>query len=368
LPDNRVNCLALDKNQKLWIGTQYGLVTYDGFVWVDLSDSIPGYVVKDISVNIDGDVWIATNSGFCKYDSVWNYFFPSHQALSEQINCISFDKDNDPWFGTVNGLFSYKSGVFNFVLDTSSLENFINVKSIAFKGDSVVVGTVNGGIGFIYNGTCDWLNVSPIGGIIDNSFNELFVDSFNNIWGCSPYGGVQLLLSDGGWYFINTTSNPGWQSNSITSIEEGVLNKKYLGTKGGGIIVFEFGPGVFNNIVIDSSNSNLPDNFILDIVVDNNVVWAATQFEGLVEISSFLNSTNKSVSEVGFFPVPFKNKITFCLEGLGFLCVYNIEGKAVYKDVVLNNETIDFGFLDSGFYVFSIETKNKKTYKKTYKQ
>ena len=108
VPDNRINCLQLDSFNTLWVGTQYGLVTYDGFFWHDLSDSITNPVVRDVSIDADGSVWVATNSGFCKYDSIWSYFSPPFQALSEQINCIAFDPENNPWFGTVNGLFSYK--------------------------------------------------------------------------------------------------------------------------------------------------------------------------------------------------------------------------------------------------------------------
>ena len=35
LPDNRVNCVELDQEENLWVGTQYGLVVYDGFVWTN---------------------------------------------------------------------------------------------------------------------------------------------------------------------------------------------------------------------------------------------------------------------------------------------------------------------------------------------
>lgn len=367
LPDNRVNCVELDQEENLWVGTQYGLVVYDGFVWTNLSDSVPSPVIKDISVNVNGDVWIATNSGFCKYDSVWSFFAPPQQALSEQINCISFDGDGDPWFGTVNGLFSFKNGVFNLVLDTSSLENFINVSSIVFKGDSVVVGTMNGGIGFIYNGACSWFNISPIGGIIDNSFNDLLVDKYNNIWGCSPYGGLQVLFSDNNWFFINNISSPGWQSNSITSIDEDSTERKCLGTKGGGVVLFDFGTGVSNTTVIDSSNSDLPDDFILDVLFQNEILWVATQFEGLVKVSSFLSSVFEKNKKENFFPSPFKSKINVCSDGPGTLFVYNIMGEKVFEGFVFGLKEIDLGFLSKGVYVFSIKTKNKKTSKKIYK-
>jgi len=368
VPDNRINSIEIDSSNTLWVGTQYGLVSYDGFSWVDFSDSVNSPVIRDISVDRKGDVWVATNAGFCKYDSVWHFFTPPFQSLNEQINCISFDEEDDPWFGTVNGLFSFKNNSFNLVLDSSSLEDFINVSSISFKGDSVVVGTMNGGIGFVYNGFCSWLNISPIGGIVDNSFDDLLVDESNNIWGCSPYGGVQVLLHGGGWYFINTLSNPGWPSNSVTSIDSDSLQTKYLGTKGGGLILLDLLSGGVSFSSIDSSNSDLPDNFILDVVVVEQSVWLATQFEGLVKISF----PGMSVLEIEkedfvFYPVPFKNKINFSSSVPKTVCVYSLDGVLLFSKKMFSFSCLNLDFLPSGLFLFSVEDHEKKHIKKIIK-
>ena len=368
IPDNRINSIELDSSGVLWVGTQYGLVTYDGFSWVDFSDSITSPVVRDISIDKNGHVWVATNAGFCKYDSVWSFFSPPFLALSEQINCISFDEEGDPWFGTVSGLFSFKNNSFNLVLDTSSLENFINVSSVSFKGDSVIVGTMNGGIGFVYNNVCSWLNVSPIGGIIDNTFNDLFVDEEKNVWGCSPYGGLQVLLQNGGWYFINTISNPGWPSNSITSIVSDSLNKKYLGTKGGGVILFDFVFGSINYSFIDSSNSSLPDNFVLDVVVEDGFIWVATQFEGLVKVYLPSLGFSETVKEdFVFFPVPFKDKINIECASNKKIKIFNSAGSLVFLKTVYSSGSFDLSFLPSGLFWFSVEDSEKIIIKKILK-
>ena len=51
-------------------------VIYNNGLWTDLSDSVPNPVIRDISVDANGAVWVATNAGFCKYDSIWHYFSP----------------------------------------------------------------------------------------------------------------------------------------------------------------------------------------------------------------------------------------------------------------------------------------------------
>ncbi|MAZ00619.1 MAG: hypothetical protein CMP58_00300 [Flavobacteriales bacterium] len=368
VPDNRINSIEIDSSNTLWVGTQYGLVSYDGFSWVDFSDSVNSPVIRDVSVDRKGNVWVATNSGFCKYDSVWRFFTPPFQSLNEQINCISFDNEDDPWFGTVNGLFSFKNNSFSLVLDSSSLENFVNVSSISFKGDSVVVGTMNGGIGFIYNGFCSWLNISPIGGIVDNSFDDLLVDESNNIWGCSPYGGVQVFLQGSGWYFINTLSTSGWPSNSVTSIDSDSVQIKYLGTKGGGLIVLDLLSGGVSFSSIDSSNSDLPDNFILDVIVEGQNIWLATQFEGLVKMSFPSVAVLETEKEdFVFYPVPFKNKINFCSSVPKTVCVYSLDGVLLFSKKVFSFSCLNLDFLPSGLFLFSVEDYEKKHIKKIIK-
>ena len=368
LPDNRVNCLEIDSSDNLWVGTQYGLVVFNNGVWTDFSDSVPSPVIRDVSIDANGNVWIATNAGLCKYDSVWHYFSPPYASLSSQINCIAFDLNNDPWIGTSNGLFLYKNNVFSLVLDTSSLENFINVKTITFIGDSVVVGTMNGGIGFLYNNACSWLNISPIGGIIDNSFNNFFLDTNNTLWCCSPYGGLQTMFSDGSWYFFNTVSSPGWPSNSLTSIREGDLNKKYLGTKGAGVVVFEFTLAGPSTVVIDSSNSDLPDDFILDVIPLDNFLWVATQFEGLVKIHLPLSLEEELVEAVCVFPTMFNNKLNITAVPPYAVCVYNLNGLLVFeKNVLYSNETINLGTLAAGVYFVSLKFKNTSVVKRVFK-
>ena len=62
VPDNRINSIEIDSSNTLWVGTQYGLVSYDGFSWVDFSDSVNSPVIRDVSVDRKGNVWVATNS------------------------------------------------------------------------------------------------------------------------------------------------------------------------------------------------------------------------------------------------------------------------------------------------------------------
>jgi ligand-binding sensor domain-containing protein/serine phosphatase RsbU (regulator of sigma subunit) len=160
LSDNKINCVAIDKNGLLWCGTANGLSIFDGKIFYNytvkngLSDNICNdiafddkgvvwiatefgvtsavldksynfstrkYTMKDglgsntiFSILVDGrqQVWIGHNRGVDRLDprtkSIKNYtsldgFLPVENLLG----AIDIDKENNIWFGTVEGLVKY---------------------------------------------------------------------------------------------------------------------------------------------------------------------------------------------------------------------------------------------------------------------
>lgn len=115
LPSNSVTALFLDKKNNLWIGT-YGGVTVS---WINpageinqlnLRNSIAGNYIMDIYQDREGNLWFATwIDGLIKYDGVTPYSFKKYNGFFEDnVNCIHEDNSGNLWIGLWSqGLIKY---------------------------------------------------------------------------------------------------------------------------------------------------------------------------------------------------------------------------------------------------------------------
>ncbi|MBP5190321.1 MAG: hypothetical protein J6031_05345 [Bacteroidales bacterium] len=106
-----VNCLTVDGNNMLWIGTDdYGVIEFDGSRWTEHKEEMKRLQMKFISkIAIDkNDVkWIGvTLGGLVRYDGrEWTKYTSSDsQLLSDFILCVAVDRANRKWIGTNDGL------------------------------------------------------------------------------------------------------------------------------------------------------------------------------------------------------------------------------------------------------------------------
>src|SRR5665213_1598314 len=71
LPQNRVQALAQTSDGFVWLGTEAGLVRFDGFEFMALGrDSVsglPGNDIRCLSASADGTLWIGTNAGLAQW-------------------------------------------------------------------------------------------------------------------------------------------------------------------------------------------------------------------------------------------------------------------------------------------------------------
>jgi len=87
LPQNSVECFAQDSAGFLWIGTQDGLVRYDGYEMKvfrsnpEDSTSLSDNFITALSIDHEGDLWVGTRNGLNYYDREKNGFIKFyHQA------------------------------------------------------------------------------------------------------------------------------------------------------------------------------------------------------------------------------------------------------------------------------------------------
>jgi len=117
LPENSVRCILQDNLGYMWLGTQNGLVKYDGYNMTvyqpnpEDSLSISDRQIQTIYEDKSGTLWIGTQGGLNRFDRKTETFTsymhnPDDSASinSNFIYSIYEDKAGNIWVGTRNGL------------------------------------------------------------------------------------------------------------------------------------------------------------------------------------------------------------------------------------------------------------------------
>ncbi len=151
LNSRNITQLFIDKSNRLWIGTEYGLDMVD-LNLVDFSQPVPelyfNHYMPDSSENSisynrisyinednNNNIWIGTKGrGLNKLDLSTNMFttYTMKDGLPHNIiNGILFDSDNNPWISTSNGLsyFNVKTGKFKNFYASDGLQSSVFIKT-----------------------------------------------------------------------------------------------------------------------------------------------------------------------------------------------------------------------------------------------
>lgn len=119
LPHSTVQTILFGEDGRLWIGTQDGLVAYDGksFEEIELASRDRSRFVRALAQGADGDLWIGTQaSGLLRLSrqGAWTLFLTAgndRAPRDSRINALAFERTSEPprlWVGTHReGLWSF---------------------------------------------------------------------------------------------------------------------------------------------------------------------------------------------------------------------------------------------------------------------
>ena len=205
LKDQYVNCLTVDGNNMLWIGTDdYGVIEFDGTRWTEHKDQMKKLQMKFISkIAIDrNDVkWIGvTLGGLVRYDGrEWKKYTSSDsKLLSDFILCVAIDRNNRKWIGTNDGISVFDGNNWlSYTKRNSDLPDNIVPAIIIDKNDVKWLGTLGGLVRVEGdNWTVFTAGNSPLP---CNQINDLAFDPSGAIWMVTDKGAA-LFDGKGEWH------------------------------------------------------------------------------------------------------------------------------------------------------------------------
>jgi len=325
LPNDVVACLLLDRQERLWIGTEVGLCILDktgelpenpSFHRIDLADT--GSNIAAIHEDGRGGLWIGTATGqVARIEDSGGRFHPaSVMSGFEQVTAVG-DDGGILLVGTPNGLFLVdperhsRSAVLPRPEDPSSISHTYIRRIYRDRGGLLWIGTDGGGLNKMmfdrerarYVFTRYQQDPSNPSGLRSNAIESLYEDRSGVLWIGTYLAGLNKLVftrSEGKdrdqerfaqfWHIHGSAGSlPG---GAVTSFCEDRQGELWVGTEGGGIrrlspVQNPLSPARFQ-VINDARGKpvDIGDTVVTALLADSHgSVWVGTYLGGLTRIT-----------------------------------------------------------------------------------
>jgi diguanylate cyclase (GGDEF)-like protein len=245
LPDSFILALHIDVHGQLWVGTSAGgLALYDAnedsFVVAAGPSGIKGTAVLSITDDPKGGLWVGTESGLAHVDAK----HPRQLTPVDEDNglpaggvqAVLTDHEGTLWVGTRHGLWKRKAGTTAFT---------------------------------------HWQLVTPEES--EPAVTRLFQDAEGRIWIGTHAHGAYVLEAGASHAIQETTATSTLQTDSVLAIAEASAGEVWLGTDGGGIVAVDAQSGATRRIHhYPDTPTSLSDDYIYALYKDRSgLVWVA---------------------------------------------------------------------------------------------
>ena len=293
ISSNEVTRVMQDSKGYIWIATNSGLCRYDGYRIRTYKDNLftPGLLtnnsIKCFVEDQNDQLWIGTRKGLNMLDLKTGDIRKIEDPVlkNQEIDALHVDQYNNLWVATAGRLYYYNNLSDLNLIHTDSLPGGTNVVGVnTFLTDSkgrMWIGTWDRGL-FRYDyDSASFLSYPAINE--RNSVHVIFEDSHKTIWigswseGLYRMGNMDAPENFSWTRFVYNSSDPNSLSdNIIYCIEEDLTNNTlWIGTRNGlSILDLNKSNTSFVNYLPGNTHSRLPYNELNSIKRDRSgIMW-----------------------------------------------------------------------------------------------
>ncbi len=255
LPQNSVQALVQTRDGYIWLGTQEGLVRFDGvrFTVFDTRNTpqLKNHYILSLLEDRQGNLWIGTSGGgLTRYKDSRFVTYTQRDGLTDSyVRCLYEDRAGSLWIGTdLGGLNEFRDGKFKSYSTQHGLShNFVRAITEDSQGN-LWIGTDGGGLNVLRNGKFTVFNSSN--GLSNNFIGALLDDGSGGLW-IGTYGGGLVLWKDG--RFQSFTTKQGLSNDFVRSLLKDKNGSLWIGTEKG---LNRYRDSAFESFSIDDGLSN----------------------------------------------------------------------------------------------------------------
>ncbi len=316
LPDLKINCLLQVHGSELWVGTDRGLVRWDGHMitGAGVPRSLQHVQILALDQDRDQNVWVGASTGFMRIDPRG---VSSAAGAGEEVSALFEDREGNLWVGGTDGVERYREGLFQtYARDGQSREGgplYVDASNRTWFGrpdgglawlkgtvegqvtegglSDDVVYSIDGGSGDVWigrqqggltrlhevDGALTARTWTTADGLASGIVFAVRRSREGDVWAGTLHGGVSQLSH--GRITTYTTAN-GLLSNTVYAIEEGADGTMWFATPNG---LMSFAQGRWR---VSGSQGALPPARVNCLTEDSaGVLWIGTD-AGLAFIRS----------------------------------------------------------------------------------
>jgi signal transduction histidine kinase/ligand-binding sensor domain-containing protein len=310
VPDGIVTALRQDRQGFIWIGTQAGLLRYDGYRFrrflhgKQAQGSLAGDFILSLWPSPDGTLWIGTDAdGLSHFDALHETFENfrhdprAPDSLSPgSVRALAQDSDGGLWIGTDSGLDYRARGSSRFVHyqhnrhDASSLQPG-GVRSLLFdRTGQLWIGGPGGlqrrgsdGKGFVAVAS----GPGAANSLAGQTIRVIFEAQDGKLWlGTQNHGAAWLAPNEQQVHWLNSQTEA--DALSIVSISQNGPGQIWLGSYGAGLLLVAAGDGrVLQHVRHDQARLGSLgfDNMGALLCDASGLLWVGTWGGGLQRVN-----------------------------------------------------------------------------------
>jgi signal transduction histidine kinase/CheY-like chemotaxis protein/ligand-binding sensor domain-containing protein len=291
LPENDVTAVVQTRDGYLWLGTEEGLVRFDGiqFTVFDKSNApeLTSVYIRALCEGHDGSLWIGTDGGgaYRLKDGKLNAG-PTQDGLSHDVvRALYESEDGSLWIGTDgHGLGRWKEGQFSRYTTKDGLADDFIWALTGTEDGSLWIGT-NHGLNQLKGGKFSLYTTKE--GLPNNVVWTLGLGRGQSLW--VGTGGGLCRMQDGKLHAYGGKGGP--DTNPVKSVYEDQHGTLWIGTDGHGLERITEG-----NISTYTTKEGLSNDTVSAITEDGEgSLWLGTFGGGLVRLkdASFITYGNE---------------------------------------------------------------------------